>query len=255
MRNDYEIRGDVTAIFLDRKDGSRLETLIDTADLPRAMEIQGKWYAHWNPSIKNYYVYGYLASNGIEKRKSVLLHRWITNADTKILIDHINNCSLDNRKSCNLRFVTDGENKQNRKGAQRNSKTGIRGVSLHKPTGKWIVQVCVNRRNRSYGLYSDINEAKKVAEQTREKLMPHSKDAPSTNPVESNIEIPKPIKRKTASSGVVGIYAHYDKWRVRPRINGEMVEVGVFRNLEDAKKALSREFKKWRKSNENRSVR
>jgi hypothetical protein len=244
MKNDYEIRGNVTVIFLDRKDGARLECLIDTADLPRAMEFPGKWYGNWNNSVENYYIYGNFPSDGTGRKRIVLLHRWITMAGPKVQIDHINNNTLDNRKSCNLRLVTDGENKQNRKGAQKNNKTsGIRGVSLHKPTGKWVVQVCVNGNHRYCGLYSDLKEAAKVAEQTRAKLMPYSKDSPMTNIIEANIEIQKPIKRKIASSGVVGIYSHCGKWRVRPRINGKMVEIGVFRNLEDAKKALFRELK------------
>ncbi|MFM1655544.1 hypothetical protein ACI7RC_26120 [Brevibacillus sp. B_LB10_24] len=45
MKNDYEIREGVTAIFLKRKDGTVIETIIDTSDLPKAQEIEGAWYA------------------------------------------------------------------------------------------------------------------------------------------------------------------------------------------------------------------
>lgn len=41
MKNDFEIRGDVTAIFLRRKDGNPMETIISTSDLPKAQEFQG----------------------------------------------------------------------------------------------------------------------------------------------------------------------------------------------------------------------
>ena len=41
MRNEYEIRGDVTAVFLKRKDGTRLEMVIDTVTQKEPMNILG----------------------------------------------------------------------------------------------------------------------------------------------------------------------------------------------------------------------
>jgi len=239
MKNDYEIRGDVTVIFLDRKDGSRLECLIDTVDLERVQEFEGKWYGSWNAAIQNYYVYGNTLCERTGRNTGILLHRWVTNAPDKIQVDHINNNTLDNKRSSNLRFATDGENKQNRKGAQSNNfSSGIRGVSLHKSTGKWLVQLCVKGKRYYGGLYDDLAVAEQEAISARAKIMPYSKDSPATCVINSDIEILKPLKKQVASSGVKGIYAHCGKWRVRPRINGEMVEIGVFKSLEIAKEKL-----------------
>lgn len=49
MKNEFEIRGDVTVIFLKRRDGTVLETVIDTSDLTRAREFHnGKIPKGWD---------------------------------------------------------------------------------------------------------------------------------------------------------------------------------------------------------------
>lgn len=237
MNNEYEIRGDVTAIFLNKRDGTRYETIIDTSDLPRAKEFDGKWYAYWSKDSQCYYVCGNLTING--KKTIQSFHRWITRAPRGTEIDHINHVGLDNRWSSNLRFVSGSQNKQNRRGAQRNSKTGIRGVSFHNPTGKWRVQVCVNGKRYYCGLFEDLKDAESKAIEKRIKLMPYSgENLPEET---NNIPIKTPLYKKAKSkSGVKGIYYHLGKWRVRPRIDGRMVEVGVFEKIEDAEKALNK---------------
>ena len=44
MKNRFEIRMNIVAIFLNRRDGSEIETIIDISDLPKAQEIVGTWY-------------------------------------------------------------------------------------------------------------------------------------------------------------------------------------------------------------------
>jgi hypothetical protein len=235
MTNEYEIRGDVTVIFLHVSGEITCETAINTVDLHRANEFNGEWYAKWSEDSQCYYVYGSTEING--KRTMISLHRWLMNAPKNIEVDHVNNNGLDNCRSYNLRFASGSENKQNRRGAQKNSKTGIRGVSLHKPTGKWIVQVAVNGKHYYCGLYEDLKHAENKAIETRKLLMPYSKENLEQHIPQIQINIPKHQKHKS-KSGIKGVYYHIGKWRVRPRINGKMVEVGVFESLEDAQKAL-----------------
>ena len=45
MKNRFVVRGDITIIFLDRQDGTVIETIIDTADLPKAAAFPNKWCA------------------------------------------------------------------------------------------------------------------------------------------------------------------------------------------------------------------
>ena len=72
-------------------------------------------------------------------------------------IDHINRIKDDNRIE-NLREATRSLNNLN-KNLQANNKSGIKGVCWHKKSNKWIVQV----QGKYFGVYSDLEEAKKIA--------------------------------------------------------------------------------------------
>ena len=80
-------------------------------------------------------------------------------------IDHINGDRADNRIE-NLRAVTRSQNQYN-KGKCRNNTSGHRGVSWHKPTGKWSVRISLNNRNKSMGYYDDLELAAFIAEEAR----------------------------------------------------------------------------------------
>ncbi|RJE88602.1 hypothetical protein D3P07_11445 [Paenibacillus sp. 1011MAR3C5] len=175
MKNKYEIRGDVTAIFIDSPKYGRHETLISTTKLERAKEFPGSWYVNWNNDTKAFYVNGQITI-GKSKQKTISLHRWITNSPKEMYVDHINHDVLDNVDS-NLRIVTNGENQQNRLGAQRNSSSGIRGVHWHNASKKWQVQIKINKKKKTIGYYSDLKEAEKAAIDARKIYMPFSNAA------------------------------------------------------------------------------
>ena len=66
-----------------------------------------------------------------------------------LVVDHINHNPLDNRR-CNLRVVTDIQNKQNRK----DNTSGILGVDKYK--GKWRSQLQV--KGKKYIKYYNTKE-------------------------------------------------------------------------------------------------
>jgi len=164
MKNRYETRGEVTVIFFKRNDGTYLETLIDTEDLPKVQSLEHSWCAYFHKHTQSAYVRGY--SPG----KRVMLHRLIIDAPTDYVVDHINHDTLDNRKA-NLRVVDTATNSQNRRGAMERSKTGIRNVHWDKSKTKWRVELRANCR-RIYVAYSDdIVKAEKLAIEAREKYL------------------------------------------------------------------------------------
>lgn len=72
-------------------------------------------------------------------------------------IDHINGDGLDNRV-INLRSVSHQENMKNQK-LRNTNKSGICGVFLNKPTGKWQVQITVDGKKKHLGLFSDFDSS------------------------------------------------------------------------------------------------
>lgn len=160
MKNHYEIRGDITAIFIDSKTYGRVETIISTSDLPRAQEIPGRWgltSVSYKGRKKKLYVQGRLVDEKGNVR-TVKLHRWLLGiTDPSIYVDHQNHDTLDNRRS-NLCAVTSAENQQNIT-TQTNSTSGFLGVSWDKERNKWCAHIKVNRRKIYLGRFQDINDA------------------------------------------------------------------------------------------------
>lgn len=174
MKNNYEIRGDVTAIFVERK-GQKYETLISTERLPLADSFPNTWYVRAFPHGEQMYVQGE-DRLGDGKRKRYILHRVVTQCAEGMSVDHINHDTLDNRKE-NLRVVTHQQNQQNRKGAQRNNKScGIRGVTWNARSQRWSTNVKVKGKDTWVGSYKELDDARKAVEKARSILMPYSKD-------------------------------------------------------------------------------
>lgn len=175
MKNEYEIRGDITVIFLDSPKYGRLETLISANKLQMANEFLWTWYACYNKYTDSFYVQGDMTS-GKGCQRTVMLHRWIMNAPSNLVCDHINHDTLNNADE-NLRLITNAENQQNRKGAYRNSSSGIRGVYWEKTRKKWRASVRMNSKSLHIGYFDDVEQARIAVESAREKLMPFSEEA------------------------------------------------------------------------------
>ena len=83
-------------------------------------------------------------------------------------IDHEDNNALNN-KIKNLRESTHSQNAHNSKLRKTNT-SGHKGVSWHKPTGKWLVRINVNGKQHYFGLFVNKEDAIKVAIKARKKL-------------------------------------------------------------------------------------
>ncbi|MDP4163077.1 MAG: HNH endonuclease [Bacillota bacterium] len=172
MNNAYEVRGDVTIIFI--KKGAEIhECLIDTSDLPKVKEFPNTWHANLVKRSPGLYVVGYTPR---PNRTLIVLHRLIMNAPKGLVVDHINHNPLDNRKE-NLRIVTNAQNMQNRLGAQSNSKSGVRGVVWRKDINKWQVRLRKNGKYYYFGFYDDLEEAAKASKEAILKFFPFSYEA------------------------------------------------------------------------------
>lgn len=232
MKNRYEIRGDVTAIFIHCK-GQEYEALIDTEDLPKVDAYNGTWSGY----IKLKTGLPYVVLNTSDG-KQFLLHRVVTDAPKGIEVDHIDGNPLNNRKS-NLRCVTHAQNMQNRNNQE------DRGVSFETKVGKWRARV----KNVFLGYYDTKEEALEVARKARAKLLPFSKEAQELQNVD--IEIKEPLKeglRRDNTSGIAGVNWDdiWKKWHARIARNGKRVFLGYFDSIEDAKRAREEAEEKLR---------
>jgi hypothetical protein len=72
-------------------------------------------------------------------------------------IDHIDGIKTNNLIS-NLRLATRQENCANRAKPITN-KSGYKGVSLHKKSGKWIAQISIDGKRNTIGYYNTAEEA------------------------------------------------------------------------------------------------
>lgn len=175
IKNRFEVRGSVSVILINSPKYGLKEVTIDTADLPKAREFPNSWCVHWDPTINGFYCRGKIQqSNG--KRATVYLHRWLTSCPSDLQVDHFDNDTLNNRRE-NLRILTNSENQQNPKGAQRNSKSGVLGVFWSESCRKWIGQIELDGKKQYLGAHKRLSEAANVVKEARAKFMPYSKEA------------------------------------------------------------------------------
>ena len=165
--NNYIIdeENNIAKIELNRKKGENLWTTIDLEDLEKVINFPYTWFAKYNHTNDEYYVVASVYESEKQKASPMFLHQFLTNANGKD-VDHENNDTLDNRKS-NLRVVEESCNSKNRKGRNKNNKSGYRNVCFYK--GKWIVQLQIDGKNKKIGSFDDVHEAGKFAEEMREK--------------------------------------------------------------------------------------
>lgn len=131
--------------------------LIDNLDF----EDVSKYTWHWTPDKNGT---GYAARteylglvNGKPRWRKARMHRQIMEFPFGKEVDHKDGDGLNNRRS-NLRLANNSENSRNR-GAQSNSKTGIKGVSWKAKSKKWQAQIKLNGKVYYLGVFTNIEDA------------------------------------------------------------------------------------------------
>lgn len=157
--NKVYIDGEAVRLEITRRNGPPSFATIDLEDLPKVMST-GRWTS--DP-------HGYIVCTTAR----VKLHRLIMSPSDEMVVDHINHDVTDCRKS-NLRVVSATLNMQNRKGARRDSASGVRGVYWEESRGKWRVEVRANKVRHRIGRFSTIEEAEAASIAARAWLHPNA---------------------------------------------------------------------------------
>lgn len=130
-------------------------TLVDDDDFVKFGHL--KWFALWNQKTKSFYA-ARNKPNGVRKQTTVGLSRSIMGEPFGMKVDHENHDTLDNRR-CNLRVCNNSQNLMNRKGANENSTSGIRGVAWHKASGKWSARIGSGQTEKWLGTFVNKEDA------------------------------------------------------------------------------------------------
>lgn len=174
MRNKYEVRGTKIKLFLDTKGGSRKVAWVSMEHLEKLLGYDVKW-CHLDKGTNTQYV----TANeyvGDGKNKTIQLHRFLVDALTGLVVNHINGNGLDNRIE-NLEIVTNQENTIKRVYMNSNNTSGVRGVSYDKSRDKWQVKFKKDYKMFHYGRFDSLEEARSVAETALKELFNLSREA------------------------------------------------------------------------------
>lgn len=124
-----------------------------TVDEADHQKVSGfKWRALVRADARKTRVYAV----SLKGTNTVLLHRLLTGATGKNVVDHINGDTLDNRRE-NLRVCTTQENLRNA-APRANTATGLKGVSLTRK-GRFKAGITVDGNRHHLGVFDTPEEA------------------------------------------------------------------------------------------------
>lgn len=126
--------------------------VIDASDVP--LVAGSNW---WALQKANGVVYAVRQMRILGKKQNVLMHRVIAGTPNGLLTDHIDGDGLNNRRS-NLRHATNEQNQRNR-GANRGTRSGLKGVQFHKRDRLWLARITVNKKVYSLGYFKEPEQA------------------------------------------------------------------------------------------------
>lgn len=165
--NKYDIVDNIVTIYIKRRTGELLKTIIDLKNLSKLQKLNSSWHVQWDKKLQGYYVRTciYLGTiNRKPKYKSLLLHSFLMGAKEGEYIDHINHDTLDNREN-NLKLGKQQKNTINRKGANKNNISGYRNVSYY--DNLFLVQLQIDGKNKLFGKFETLEEANICAVEMR----------------------------------------------------------------------------------------
>jgi len=122
-------------------------TLVDDKDFNYLNQF--RWYL--NGTSKYAIRYGKIDN----KPRVIFMHKEVMSISKGTEVDHINRRTLDNQKN-NLRLCTRLQNQGNSE-KYRTNKSGYKGVSWHKKSGKW--QAYIGDERKYLGIYKIKEEA------------------------------------------------------------------------------------------------
>ncbi len=128
----------------------------------RVAQVDEDDYARIRQHKWRYMTNGYAAKEDatVDKKESILMHHEILWCPEGFEVDHINGDKLDNTKA-NLRVCTRGENQRNVP-KLKNNKSGYKGVTFDRWTGRWVAKIGHKGKHINLGRYKTPELAAKA---------------------------------------------------------------------------------------------
>jgi len=129
-------------------------------------------------TVRKYGMFAVLVDGKKRMRKAHRISFELANGPipTGGVIDHV--C---HHEACvnpdHLRVTTVKQNAENRAGANKGTKSGVRGVHWHSPSGRWRVVIGHKSKQVFGGSFSNIEAASIAARELRLRLFTHSAEA------------------------------------------------------------------------------
>ena len=96
------------------------------------------------------------------------MHQMILEVPKGMVVDHINNDTMDNRNA-NLRPATRAQNSRNRKKISRQCSSKYKGVWWHKSSLKWGATVVFEKKKIHLGIFNNEIDAAKAYDEAAKK--------------------------------------------------------------------------------------
>ena len=150
-RNDFTINDGIVTMYTNKGE----PFIIDEIDLNKISN------STWCFNQSGHYLVARI------NNKNVRLHRLIMDVDDyKLVVDHINGDTSDNRR-CNLRITTQKQNARNVR-PSKNNIANYPGVD-RRPSGKYRARITVNRKEILLGTFDTLEKAIQVRKEAENK--------------------------------------------------------------------------------------
>lgn len=141
------------AVTLRSRKHAGLVALVDRAD--EALVSGFDWHPMWDRHTRSFYAIATVREGN--RRVPVRMHRLVVSANHHEFVDHVNNDTLDNRRT-NLRLCSRSQNQANqRESAGKTSQ--YKGVRWNRECQKWQAQIGVQGKRHHLGLFTDERSA------------------------------------------------------------------------------------------------
>lgn len=175
-----------------------------------------------------------------------LMHRIIMNiSETKVIVDHKNGNTLDNRKE-NLRVCNKAQNSMN-KVLGKNNSCGWKGVSRLRKHGRWSASIALDKKKYHLGSFDTPEDAARAYNEAAIKL--HG-DFANLNQIQPLFPLNyRSVIRSDNLSGIKGVF--FDKrtksetWIAQIYVRGKQIYLGRFRTKEEAAAAYAAAAEKY----------